>query len=35
MILDNEDDGDYEAEIDYSDPLSAADPKTPTGLFLS
>jgi hypothetical protein len=35
MVLDNEDDEDYQAEIDYSDPLSAPDSKTPTGLFLN
>jgi hypothetical protein len=35
MILDSTDDEDYEAEIDFSDPLSTPDLKTPTGLFLS
>ncbi|CAB4567318.1 MAG: hypothetical protein F2559_01560 [Actinobacteria bacterium] len=35
MILDAEDSGDYEAEIDYSDPLTAPDPKTPTRLFFN
>lgn len=35
MVLDNEDDEDYQAEIDYSDPLSVPDSKTPTGLFIN
>jgi hypothetical protein len=35
MVLDSADDEDYEAEIDYSDPLAAPDAKTPTGLFIN
>ena len=35
MILDNEDDEDYQAEIDYSDPLPVPDSKTPTGLLIN
>jgi hypothetical protein len=35
MILDNEDNEDYQAEIDYSDPLAIPDSKTPIGLLLN
>jgi hypothetical protein len=35
MVLDNEDDEDYQAEIDYSDPLPVPDSKTPTGLLIN